>query len=666
MDNPAEVRMGDGHGRAPLKLVVVGAGAAGILTAVHVAEEAARTRAPVELTLVDPGPQDAAGVAFSTRDPRHLLNVSAGGMSCLPDRPDHLVRWLVRERMPAATERTFAPRGHYGDYLLATLAARVERARGPLVFRRRSARAVACSVHGDKARVRLSDGARLTADAVVIATGPLAGRAPWAPAELRESGRFVPDPWAPGALDGPLADGRDVLLVGTGLTAVDVALALDRPGRTVHALSRHGRLPRRHALVPLPPVPPAEPLAGLPLCQLRPAVLRHIRRVTDELGDWRPAFDGLRPLVSRLWAGLDDEERTEFLRSHRHLWEIHRHRMAPETAETVTRLRTAGRLRLHTGEVTAARPDGDTLTVTVTGSRRLGVGWVVDCTGQGLRVAESPDPLLSCLVSAGPALPGPLGIGLATTAEGRLRARDGAVEPLWTLGAHRRGDLWESTAVPEIREQAAALARTLLKSRSTTGRSIPSAERVRPVPVPARPGATVWLTGLPGAGTSGIAAELAARIRSEGHRVEVLDGDEIGAGLPAGPGSARADREERVRRVGMVAEVLARNGVVVLVPDRAPGRGARDGVRLRHDLARVPYLEVHVAAPVAARAAREAGGPRTRRAAGAPVGAAGVTGVADDPYEPPDCPELRLETHRRTPAESADAVHALLTERGLL
>ncbi|MET8722648.1 MULTISPECIES: adenylyl-sulfate kinase [Streptomyces] len=186
------------------------------------------------------------------------------------------------------------------------------------------------------------------------------------------------------------------------------------------------------------------------------------------------------------------------------------------------------------------------------------------------------------------------------------------------------------------------------------------------MPVPARPGATVWLTGQPGAGTSGIAAELAARIRAEGHRAEVLDGDEIGAGPPAGPGSSRADRDARVRRVGMVAEVLARNGVIVLVPDRAPGRDARDGVRLRHDLARVPYLEVHVAAPVAARAAREAGGLPTRRAAGAPAGAAGVTGVADDPYEPPDCPELRLETHRRTPAESADAVHALLTERGLL
>ncbi|MET9914676.1 adenylyl-sulfate kinase [Streptomyces sp. NPDC006476] len=172
----------------------------------------------------------------------------------------------------------------------------------------------------------------------------------------------------------------------------------------------------------------------------------------------------------------------------------------------------------------------------------------------------------------------------------------------------------------------------------------------------------MWLTGLPSAGKSTIAAEVAARLQSEGRRVEILDGDAVRTALSAGLGFSREDRDTHVRRVGMVAEVLARNGVIVLVPVIAPYRSSRETNRLRHDLARVPYVEIHVAAPVEVCAARDVKGLYARQAAGA---LSGLTGV-DDPYEPPECPELRLETHRQTPTESADVVHALLAERGLV
>lgn len=457
-------------GRDPHRLVLVGAGAAGTMVAVQVAEESVRRGVPVEVTLVDPSPRSRVGPAFATRDLRHLLNLRAGDMSCLPDRPGHFVEWLVRHRDPTAGERSFVPRGPYGDYLAATLAASVERAGALLTLRRSRTRATECLWEGDRARVRLDDGSLLTAHSVVVATGPLAGTARWAPRELRASQRFLADPWAPDALAGPLADRDDVLLVGSGLTAVDVALTLDRPGRTIHALSRHGLLPQPHALTPLPPVSP-QPLDGLPLHRLRSGVLRHIQRVVREQGDWRPALDGLRPVTARLWSALGEAERAEFLRNDGHVWNVHRYRMAPETAEAITRLRTARRLRLHVGEVIAPRAEGESITVTVPGTRPLRVGWVVDCSGPGLRTAESRDPFLTCLLSSGLAVPGPLGIGLATTADGRLRSRDGHVRSLWTLGAHRRGELWESTAVPEIRQQASDLTRSLLGSGRRDARS---------------------------------------------------------------------------------------------------------------------------------------------------------------------------------------------------
>lgn len=676
----------------PHRLVVVGAGAAGTMVVIHVADEAVRRRRPVEITLVDPGPRTGAGVAFATDDPRHLLNVPAGGMSCLPDRPDHFVDWLVGHRDAKATPRSFVPRRHYGDYLAATSAASVERAGGLVTYRRLHTRATACAWHGDRARLTLAGGTRLTADSVVLATGPLPGRSSWASPELRASKRFVGDPWAPDALAGPLADDADVLLVGSGLTAVDVAVTLARPGRTVHVLSRHGLLPRAHAVSPLPPVAPAEPLEGLPLRPLRAAVLRHIRQVTHAHGDWRPAVDGLRPLTARLWSALGEEQRAEFLRTDRPRWNVLRHRMAPETAETVARLRTARRLRLHVGDAAETRIDPDALTVTPTGSAPVRVGWVVDCSGPGVRPADSPDPLLSCLLSSGLAVPGPLGMGFEGTPGGQLRSRDG-YRALWTLGAHRRGELWETTAVPEIRRQAAGIARSILCAARTEGDSSAvsagsgsagsglagsvsagSGSAASPEESPAvvasppsprvhhRTGCTVWLTGLPSAGKSSVARELATRLRAEGHRVEVLDGDEVRSNLSAGLGFSREDRDTHVRRIGMVAEVLARNGVIVLVPVIAPYRANRESVRLRHDLARIPYLEIHVAAPVEVCSVRDVKGLYAKQAAGA---IHGLTGV-DDPYEAPERPDLRLHTHREPVSVSVDGVHLMLSERGLI
>ncbi|MFE3031350.1 adenylyl-sulfate kinase [Streptomyces canus] len=175
-------------------------------------------------------------------------------------------------------------------------------------------------------------------------------------------------------------------------------------------------------------------------------------------------------------------------------------------------------------------------------------------------------------------------------------------------------------------------------------------------------GFTVWLTGLPSAGKSSVARELATRLQADGRRVEVLDGDEIRSFLSAGLGFSREDRDTNVRRIGLVAEVLARNGVIVLVPVIAPYRASREAVRLRHDLARTPYLEIHVAAPVEVCAARDIKGLYAKQAAGE---IRGLTGV-DDPYEVPEQPDVRLHTHRESVSESARRVHTMLTERGLL
>ncbi|MGC9497822.1 adenylyl-sulfate kinase [Streptomyces sp. WG7] len=174
-------------------------------------------------------------------------------------------------------------------------------------------------------------------------------------------------------------------------------------------------------------------------------------------------------------------------------------------------------------------------------------------------------------------------------------------------------------------------------------------------------GATVWLTGLPSAGKTTIAHELAGRLREEGNRVEVLDGDEIREFLSAGLGFSRADRHTNVQRIGFVAELLARNGVTALVPVIAPYADSRDAVRERHEANGTAYVEVHVATPVEVCSVRDVKGLYAKQAAGELTGLTGV----DDPYEEPVKPDLRIESQDQTVQESAAAVHALLTERGL-
>ena len=178
---------------------------------------------------------------------------------------------------------------------------------------------------------------------------------------------------------------------------------------------------------------------------------------------------------------------------------------------------------------------------------------------------------------------------------------------------------------------------------------------------PCERGATVWLTGLPSAGKTTLASALAERLRAEGHKVEVLDGDEIREFLSKGLGFSQEDRHTNVTRIGFVAEKLAAHGVKVLAPVIAPYAGSRAAVRERHTAAGTEFLEIHVATPVEVCSERDVKGLYAKQAAGE---ISHLTGV-DDPYEAPENPELRLETHGRSVADSAAELHAFLTTKGL-
>ncbi|WP_251061113.1 hypothetical protein [Streptomyces sp. ISL-100] len=236
-----------------------------------------------------------------------------------------------------------------------------------------------------------------------------------------------------------------------------------------------------------PPVPPVEPpdLGGLhTLDALRRAVLRHLAATRRTHGDWRPAMDGLCPLTAELWqrlfsadrARLFSADRARFLGEDLRVWETHRHRLAPASAAALHSLREEGLLEVSADEVARADTEGDGIRVGLREGRELRVGAVVNCTGAQTGVGASDDPLIADLLRRGLAPPGPCGLGLDTEPDGRLRpgGRTTGTGPgarLWTLGALRRGNLFETTAVPESRVQAETVAAAVLGTCHGAGNS---------------------------------------------------------------------------------------------------------------------------------------------------------------------------------------------------
>lgn len=416
---------------------IIGGGFSGAMLAARLAEEG------LPSLLIDRTGNFGAGVAYSTGLDRHLLNVRANRMSAVEGRPDDFVRWLETHHPRHADPEGFVPRRLYGLYVQDRLA-RTEASHPGLIERLTGE---AAAIEGST--VRLADGQRIEADAVVLATGNPSPRT--APGD--GAGRIVVDPWAEGALDRVAAEDA-VLIFGTGLTMVDVVLGLLEKGwqGRATALSRRGLLPRAHGEVHDPAVPPTPALTEGPASRR----LAEGRRMAGESG-WRGVMEGLRPITADLWSAADAPTRGRWLRHLRPWWDVHRHRIAPGIAATLESLQSAGRLTVGAGRVRQARETADGVEVVWTprggqGERRTSADWLIDCSGPGHDPATQA-PMAS-LIEAGRARLDPLGLGLELDAAGRAIRADGSVDPrLFVLGPPARAAYWETVAVPDIRKR---------------------------------------------------------------------------------------------------------------------------------------------------------------------------------------------------------------------
>jgi len=459
---------GDDHGSGGGPTVaIIGGGASGTLAAVHLLNRAAEAAQPLRILLIDKEGRHGLGRAYATTDPGHLLNSPAGRMSGLPGDPGHLTRWAQAQGIE---HDGFLSRPDYGRYLTELLADARRQAwpAARLEIVRAEVTAAARPGAGLPLRLSLAGQAAIEADLVILATGSLP---PGVPCPVPAGPGYIADPWAPGALDGA-ADGRPVIIVGTGLTMLDLATTLTgaNPATVVHAVSRHALLPREHRGAPVPGRPPAPALPVLTQEPLRLAgLVRQVRAAAAQHpGDWQDVIDVLRPQVPDLWQRLPAADQRLFLRRYARYWEVHRHRVPPRTAARIAALRAAGRLQVQPGQIVAASggPDGVRVSVAHRGTVTvLDVGWLINGTGPAADVTAAADPLLRSLLDAGLARPDPLRLGLDANACGALL--DAAGHPgdrLFSLGPPLRGVRYETTAIAEIAAQAEALAGHLIST----------------------------------------------------------------------------------------------------------------------------------------------------------------------------------------------------------
>lgn len=449
------------------EIAILGAGFSGTALATALLRQGV---APLRLALIDPSPDTGRGRAYHEPSGRLLLNVPAARMSLLTDAPDDFLNWWAADcgRPVAVLAHDFAPRSDYGRYVAARFAQTLADSNAQLS--RIAHAAVDIKARDGDFALTLDDGRVLTARQIVLAFGYAPGPPLRAIAEAGLGPRLI-DPLAPGALAALHRDAA-LALIGTGLTAVDAISQLRAHGHRgrIDCISRHGRWPQAHR-APGPTL--AHPLSAAELARSPRSALRCVREAERahraQGGDWRAVIDALRPLTVATWQAWPARAKAQALRHLRSLWDVHRHRMAPQAAQTLGAALADPQVHVHAAQLHRARAvAGERIELTLKpraggAIRHLVVDHLLSALGPVVTLGARSDPLARALLARGLARDDGAGLGLDVGSHGELIDAQGQPHAaLYAIGPLLRARDWETIAVPEIRDQAPVLAARLL------------------------------------------------------------------------------------------------------------------------------------------------------------------------------------------------------------
>jgi uncharacterized NAD(P)/FAD-binding protein YdhS len=411
------------------------------------------------ITIFDRDHAFGRGLAYSAKAPWHRINVPAykmGGVGA--EDTEGFADWLTETGQANWNDYSdsFVPRWAYGDYIAAQLSNVV--ASGRVTTRPDAIAQIERDQSGYE--LTLASGARNTFDLVFLCLGnpspsPFPG--------IEASPRSVTDVWAPGALDSIGLNDR-VLVIGTGATAVDVAIDLNRRGmqQPITMISRRGLLPLIDAPAQTDPAPveiwPDPTTRGI-----FAALLKDTRRKMAAGVPWQTSVDTFRLQIARLWTDASLAERARFSRHLRAIWLVHRHRLAPDVALLLERLQRQGQLHVLAGRIMSAKatPAGYDIAIHRRGGKAMQItaDWILNCTGPEERYDRIDNPLVRSMLASGIACPGNNGLGLDVDDTCQIKDRTGHVQTgLYAIGHATRGAFWEVTAATNIRNQVLNIA----------------------------------------------------------------------------------------------------------------------------------------------------------------------------------------------------------------
>jgi uncharacterized NAD(P)/FAD-binding protein YdhS len=436
-------------------ITIIGGGATGTLLAVNLLRNAGDQ--PLQINVVEKNERFGVGVAYSTTQKHHLLNVPAGKMGAFPDDVEHFHKWLGENDYDYKPS-DFVPRLIYGEYLRILYAESRRWKSDNTAIDIFNEEAIDIVPKEGKSEVWLKSGETLLSDTVVLAFGNFLPPPPrCADMGFIEAEKYFGNPWH-SDVDEKIGIDEDLFIIGTGLTMVDTVLSLYHGGHKgkIYAASTHGLLPSVHKLGFTYPSFESEIDELNSVREISKAVRKHIKSAEAEESDWRAVLDSLRPFTQKTWLRLSLAEKRRFMRHVKHYWNTARHRIPAECAEILYRMQWTDQLHIKKGRASSIKCNEDGKFDIELRDESFSVDAVINCTGSESNFERLDSPLVKNLLHRGVIKTDALSLGLEAAPDGRIS------NDLYVAGTALKGILWESTAMPEIRAQAQKLALDLL------------------------------------------------------------------------------------------------------------------------------------------------------------------------------------------------------------